>query len=252
MLDEIERIAGIPRVELLPEIRAIHQRYGTSEYAFLIQEMPSLQKKFEGRLLAEVFDEAVHAYRRARKESLRLYEGVNETLSHLRSHGVLIVVYTESLAFYTNDRIRRLGLDDIVDFIYSPPDHALPNSVTSHTNREEYRLSHASHRYLKAGELKPNPAVLRDIARDCGRSLEECVYLGDSPMKDIAMAQDAGITDVFAAYGVSQDRPEYKLLQQVSHWTEKDVQREKAITPRDVQPTHTIKQFSAIKKFFGV
>jgi phosphoglycolate phosphatase-like HAD superfamily hydrolase len=250
MLNEIERISGIERALLIPEIRAIHQQYGTSEYAFLIERIPSIQKKFQGKTLGEVFDEAIHAYRRARKESLRLYDGVAETLAGLVSRGVMIVIYTESLAFYTNDRIRRLGLDDVVNFIYSPPDHEIPNSITNHIERREHQLLHAEHRYIKAGEIKPNPAVLRDIVTGIGRSREECVYLGDSPMKDIAMAQDAGITDVFAEYGVSQHREEYKLLQQVSHWTEADVQREKATSSRDVVPSYTIKEFSEIKRFF--
>lgn len=248
MLAEIERISGIDRAILIPQIRAIHQRHGTSEYAFLIEHIPCLQEKFPEKALNEVFDEAIHAYRSARKESLRLYDGVLETLTELAAQGVMIVVYTESLAFYTNDRVRRLGLDNVVDFIYSPPDHAIPGSVTSHTEREKYRLTHAEHRYLKAGEVKPNPEVLRDIVTGIGRAREECVYLGDSPMKDIAMAQDAGITDVFAAYGVSQNRESYKLLQQVSHWPEADVQRE--MTTRHVAPAHTINRFSEIKQFF--
>jgi phosphoglycolate phosphatase len=250
MLREIAKISGIEAALLIPEIRAIHQKYGTSEYSFLIEEIPSLQEKFRGRPLNEVFDEAIHAYRRVRIESLRLYEGVKETLARLKSQDVLVVLYTESLAFYTNDRIRRLGLDNVIDFIYSPPDHELPASTTKHTDRKEYRLLHAEHRYLKAGEIKPNPAVLRDIVLNVGRSSRECVYLGDSRIKDIAMAQDAGITDVFAEYGLSQHREEYKLLQQVSHWTEADVQRERATSPRDVVPTHTIKQFKEIARFF--
>lgn len=250
MLTQIERISGIERTTLIPEIRAVHQRYGTSEYAFLIESLPSLQRMFQGQELGKVFDEAVHAYRSARKASLRLYDGVRETLAELASRDVLIVVYTESLAFYTNDRIRRLGLDDLIDFVYSPPDHELPSSITRHTEREEYHLAHAQHRYLKAGEVKPNPAVLADIVAGIGRARKECIYLGDSPMKDIAMAQDAKITDVLAGYGASLNREGYKLLQQVSHWPEADVQRE--ISIRHVVPTHTIKHFSEIKQFFEV
>lgn len=250
MLTEIERISSIPRAQLLPEIRVVHQRYGTSEYAFLIEELPSLRAKFPGQNLEVLFDDAIHAYRSVRKRSLRLYDGVRDTLIELRSRGVLIIVYTESLAFYTNDRIRRLGLDDVIDFIYSPPDHELPLSVTNHAQREAYRLEHAIHRYLKPGEIKPNPVVLLDIAGGCERSADECLYVGDSLMKDIAMAQDAGVTDVFAAYGGSADREEYKLLQQVSHWKEATVQQEMITTIRTVRPTHTIGSFPEIAQFF--
>lgn len=250
MLTEIERISGIPRAQLLPEIRIVHQRYGTSEYAFLIEELPALRAKFPSQNLEVLFDDAIHAYRSVRKRSLRLYDGVRDTLIDLRSRGVLIIVYTESLAFYTNDRIRRLGLDDVIDFIYSPPDHELPQYITDHAQRKAYRLEHAIHRYLKPGEIKPNPVVLLDIAGGCERHADECLYVGDSLMKDIAMAQDAGVMDVFAAYGSSAAREEYKLLQQVSHWKEATVQQEMTTTIRTVRPTHTIGSFPEIAQFF--
>jgi FMN phosphatase YigB (HAD superfamily) len=87
MLGEIERISGIERAVLIPEIRAIHQHYGTSEYAFLIERIPSIQKKFQGKALTEIFDEAIHAYRHARNESLRLYDGVIRDQARKNSGG---------------------------------------------------------------------------------------------------------------------------------------------------------------------
>lgn len=250
MLREIARISDIPEKELLPEIRAIHQQYGTSEYAFLIEKMPSLQRLYPAASLNEIFDPAIHAYRSARKANLKLYDGVRDTLVELRAKGVLIVLYTDSLAFYTSDRVRRLELDALIDFLFSPPDHEIPESVTSHTEREGYRLSHAKHLYLPEGVIKPNPEVLLDIVRDIGRAKDECVYLGDSKMKDIAMAQDAGILDVHAKYGVVQDHPGYPLLRDVSHWTDADVKREKETADRVVKPTYTINKFSEITTFF--
>lgn len=58
----------------------------------------------------------------------------------------------------------------------------------------------------------------------------EVAYLGDSLMKDIAMAQGAGVLDVHAAYGQAQNRPEYDLLRRVTHWTDADVAREAALS----------------------
>lgn len=249
MLSEIKRISELNDDVLLPEIRSIHQQFGTSEYAFLVESMPSLRAKYPDQDLRKVFDSAIHAYRRARKENLRLYDGVRETLERLRQAKVLIVLYTDSLAFYTNDRVRRLGLDELVDFVFSPMDHEVPDSITRHTERTEYQLAHAKHLHVPKGVVKPNPEVLLDIVRDIGRSKSECVYLGDSLMKDVAMAQGAGIVDVYAEYGVVQHHEGYPLLRKVSHWKEADVQREQ--NQRHVTPTHTISRFGEIAKFFG-
>lgn len=250
MLSEIQRISGIGAATLIPEIRAIHQKYQTSEYAFLIEELPCLQRAFPEKDLKLVFDDAIHAYRRARNASLALYPGVLDTLAALQSQRILIVIYTESLAYYTHDRIRRLNLDHLVNFIYSPADHDIPPGITHYSEREDAILVHAKHRHIPAGVIKPDPAVLIDIVKEIGRSCTECVYLGDSLMKDVAMAQDAGITDVYAEYGGVQHQEEYNLLRAVSHWRDADVQREKETSKRTVQPSNIITDFSAILRFF--
>jgi hypothetical protein len=69
MLDEIVRISGLPRETLIPEIRAVHQKYGTSEYSFLIEELPSLQPILKGERATEVFAPAIDTYRRQRREN---------------------------------------------------------------------------------------------------------------------------------------------------------------------------------------
>jgi hypothetical protein len=73
---------------------------------------------------------------------------------------------------------------------------------------------------------------LLDIVQTVGATADRCAYVGDSLFKDVAMARDVGVFDIHAQYGESQRRPEYNLLQRVSHWTEDDVQREKSITAK--------------------
>src|SRR5216684_7039454 len=73
MLDRLVRDSGVSKDVLLPEFKAIHERHRTSEYAFSIEELPSLIKRYPGENLLEKFDGAIQAFRSARKESLRLY-----------------------------------------------------------------------------------------------------------------------------------------------------------------------------------
>jgi FMN phosphatase YigB (HAD superfamily) len=71
MLNEIIRISDVSEKKLIPEIQAIHQKYGTSEYSFLIEEIPSLQPILKGRKAADVFKTAIEAYRTQRLDKLR-------------------------------------------------------------------------------------------------------------------------------------------------------------------------------------
>ena len=255
MLKHLVRKSGVPREQLIGEIKEVHEKHRTSEYAFVIQELPSLQRKLSGEDLAKVYDDAIHAYRKARKEYLRLYPSVMDTLLEIKGRGCIIIGYTESMGFYTNDRIRRLNIDGVLDIVYSPEDHELPPNMTLEQIRrypkEHYELNKTEHRYTPKGELKPNPQLLLEIINDIGVSVGNAIYVGDSLMKDISMAQQAGVVDVFASYGTAHKKEEYELLRQVTHWTREDVEREKQLSASDVAPTFVLKRgFSEILELF--
>ena len=164
------------------------------------------------------------------------------TLTSLRDKGCLLIGYTESLKFYTNYRVRNLQLDGLLHYLYSPPDHELPGHVPRLHPREHYELKSTIHKALARGAMKPNPEILLDIVAEVGAEVQECVYVGDSLMKDVFMAQRAGVTDVWAKYGVAQSRAEYELLRRVTHWTDEDVSKERKLTPEHINPTYILHQ----------
>jgi phosphoglycolate phosphatase len=185
---------------------------------------------------------------------MHLYPTVNETLEFLKNRGCLVVGYTESMGFYSNYRLRKLQLDDTLDFIYSPPDHDLPDApsvpLELYTNHEQ-RLRKTRLRNTPQGEIKPNPAILLQIVTDLGAQPTDCVYVGDSLMKDVVMSQEAGITDVWAKYGEARHRQEYELLRKVTHWTREAVEKEKVLSARDVKPGYTLEHsFGELKGMF--
>jgi phosphoglycolate phosphatase len=126
--------------------------------------------------------------------------------------------------------LKRLGLDFFIEKVYSPGDHEqLP---IEDSKRTDIIFDNTEFRKTPKDELKPNPELLLDIISDAGVDKEECVYIGDSEIKDIDMAHEAGVTSVFAKYGTShfEERPDdYNLLRAVTHWTDEVVQREKEL-----------------------
>jgi phosphoglycolate phosphatase len=116
----------------------------------------------------------------------------------------------------------------------------LPDKLNRLYSDEHYVLRSTIHKTLARGEVKPNQRVLLQIIKETGARIDECVYVGDSLMKDIFMAQKAGVKDVWARYGVAQSREEYELLRRVTHWTLEDVEAEKKLMPEQVNPTHTL------------
>ena len=217
MLDSIVEISGIPKEQLIPEIAAVHQRHGTSEYSFLIEEIPSLKIFLNGLPATQVFAEPIHSYRMKRRKHLVLYPTVAETLLKIKGRGTRIIGYTESMAFYSNYRVRRLGLDGVLDYVFCPEDHVLPEGLSAEDLRgypaEHYELKYTKQYFTPIGSKKPDTKVLNAIISDLGLIKTDCVYVGDNLMKDVAMALDCGVDDVWAKYGQAHRRPEYKLLQ---------------------------------------
>src|SRR5262249_28698160 len=223
MLDGIAHISGVPRETLIPEIKAGHQKHGTSEYSFLVEELPALKPALKGRSATEVFAGPIKTYREQRRKHLQLYPTVAEILLKIKGRGAWLIGYTESMAFYSNYRIRRLGLDGVLDHVFCPEDHVLPEGLTTDDIRkypaEHYQLEYSKQAYTPKGSKKPDPTVLNAIIHELSLNKADCVYVGDNLMKDVAMARDSGVEDVWAKYGQAHKRPEYKLLQDVTHWT---------------------------------
>lgn len=233
LLQHLLATSGVAEEQLISEIRQVHQRHGTTEYAFLVQELPCLALGRPADVVLDQYASAISAFRTARRGAMKLYPRVYDTLASLSKRGVRIVAYTESRAFYTAHRVRKTGLDKLIDYVYSPADHDLPANMSPEQlrqyPRQHYELKHTVHRHTPPNEVKPNRRILLQIVRDIGATQEQCVYVGDSKAKDIRMAQDAGIDDVWAEYGVSQFRETYELLRKVSHWSDADIEREKAL-----------------------
>jgi len=237
MLDSLVIESGISEEELIPQIKRIHEQHGTSEYLMLLNELPILQEKHPNQNIAEIYKNAIEAYKQTRKDTLELYPSVLSTLHQIKKSGCLIVGYTDSQALYTAYRVKELGLDGIFDFLYSSPNHEL--NGTSNTDdihffpSTNHVLNYTIHRQTPENASKPNPAVLIGIIEDLAVSAHEVIYVGDSILNDISMAQAVPVTDIHARYGTSNLKDEYELLKKVTHWKSEKVQQERdiVITP---------------------
>jgi FMN phosphatase YigB (HAD superfamily) len=256
LVDGLVDQTGLDPAELKREISAVHQLRGTTEYSFLLDELPSLKPFLRGKSASERFNTVLHKQNSIRKHKTQLYPTVLPTLLDIKSRGVKIVAYTESLAYWTEWRIRLTGLDGILDALYSSPDHDMPTGVSLKKIRtlpqENYGLKKTIHKTIDRGISKPNPRVLQEIIAQYGSGTKGVVYVGDNVSKDIAMAQAVGVFDVHAAYGEAHKRPEYELLREVTHWTPEAVARERSTRPGALPtPSYILqKTFSEIVDHF--
>jgi FMN phosphatase YigB (HAD superfamily) len=238
--------SGVPEARLLSEIREVHQRRGTVEYSVLVSEIPSLVAMSDGKDLSAAYDDAIHAQNSARKHGTTLYPHVRSTLETVRGRRVPIIAYSEGLEFWTKKRIKDLGLDGLISRLYTSPDHDFPDGMSPQTLRtlppEAYLLHDTEQRTVARGISKPSPEILSEIVGEYGVPVEEVVYVGDSLRKDVFMAQALGVIDVFAEYGLANQRADSDLLISLSHWTASEVEASRSVPQEKVIPTYTLRK----------
>lgn len=252
MIDTASNISGVPREDLHACAKKIHQKYGTAEYAFLLEELePLLARYGDKTAVINNMSPAIQAYRSERKKHMVLYPGVMETLEKIRQKDMVVLAFSESKKYYSSFRIQQLGLDGIVKVIYCPEDHILPDK------KEVTSLLKTTECHMLDGEFKkPNPEILLRILSDSDLQIDEVLYVGDSKSKDIRMALDAGIDFLWCEYGASHlnaKAEDYELLKRVTHWSQSEVDAERLLAEDSrklyIHPSRVIQNYTDVLNY---
>jgi phosphoglycolate phosphatase-like HAD superfamily hydrolase len=249
MVNELAVLLDVAEPVLLDDFKSVHQRYGNSEQPFAVLELPSLQRKFSDLSRSEILtkiDPALHRFNSTRKRTLTLYAGVADTLSDLRAAGVKIVGHTEAVLANSYWRLRTLGVEEYFSRLYT-----LEGKDAIHISPDSHWVDPPPGfvTIVPRDERKPNPRLLLDICRREGSDPRSTFYLGDSMVRDVAMAKEASVTAIWARYGTKYDPDCWTYLVKVTHWTDEDVDREKSLKTLygKVVPDHTIDNFIEVK-----
>lgn len=243
MVDELAAITGLDRGTILREYKAVHQKKGSVEYPYAALLLPSILDAFPDysrEQLQEALDPAFHRFNSARKQELRLFPHVKETLEQLYKNNIRIVAYTESAEENGYYRLKKLGIYSFFADIYvsdsefsKASDRAMPPKTKT------------------AYGKKPNSGLLLQILREEHVKPDEAIYIGDSLTKDIYMAKKAGIASIHCKYPPRPDADElYQKLVAISSWTELDFKRELELKEEcareHIYPDYVIHSFDEI------
>lgn len=250
MVTELEKKLGVNQEKLLNEFKKVNQKYGNTEQPFSLFEIETVKKQYPHQSRRDLyfeFEEAIDAFRKAREKHLKLYNGVQETLTELEKEGVIIVAHTEAAFFNAYYRILKLNLKENLRHLYT-----LDSKVNlGHPINERSKKMSFPKNFVKKvplDERKPNPKLIVDICKRENIGLEDTYYIGDSTSRDISMANEAGITSIYAKYGKSYTNEDWKKLVKVTHWTEEDVKREEELRRKysDSIPDYTVSNYGQV------
>lgn len=239
MVDELHNITGIEKDILLSEYKVKHQFYGSVEYPYVTLELPSIKNQYNGlstNEIKELLSEAFHCFNSVRKNNLKLFNGVEDTLNVLSKQGIVIIGYTESSQENGFYRLKKLGISQYFKRVYT-----LKSQYKSQCPIDE--------KIMTVNNKKPDKDILLSICKKEHFAPNGALYIGDSLTKDIYMANKAGITSVLMSYP-KENNDYYKLLVDISSWTKEDFEREAKLkeecTLHNVMPDYIISDFREV------
>lgn len=255
LVDSIVEITGIEKNILLRDFKVVHQKYNSSERPFATLEVKAITDHFDTcdkEVLKKKLAPAFQKFSEKRKETLKLYEGVIDTLSKFRAEGVKIVGHTESYEVNSVYRAKKLGLDQYLNHLYT-----IGSNSSSHPDQSKPMIDTIDADWvvkLPEEARKPNPKLILDICEREGISPNDAYYIGDSIVKDVSMANAAGINSVWAKYGKDFQSANWKLLVSITHWSEEDVRIEEDLKTMysKEKPMFEISTFSELQNILKV
>lgn len=238
LVDSIVQLTGIEKNILLRDFKKVHQKYNSSERPFAALEVNAVIEYFgtsDREVLEKKLAPAFRKFSEKRKKTLKLYDGVTETLSKIKDQGIKVVGHTESYEVNAVYRAKKLGLDKYLNHLYT-----IGSDSSSHPDQSKPMIDSGDMEWvikLPEIERKPNPRLVIDICEREGVSLEDTYYIGDSIVKDISMANAAGVSSVWAKYGKEFHNTNWQLLVSITHWTDEAVRVEEDLRKMYSQET---------------
>lgn len=254
MTDTLCRATGFSRDAVIESMKKVFSKYSTNEYAFVLQDADIFDemRQRDFRWFQEhVVNPARFSFNRARKTHLRLYPGVHRALSVLCSHGIRVIGLSDAPSFSAEQRLKHLGVDKFMESLYALKSYPVPR----HTSLDEAIVNRIKTGYYRSHinrvvELplnfeKPSTRGLNKILEDEHLKPDRVVVIGDSLKKDIRIAREMGVPNVWARYGTVIPK---EFRDKLGDYSAPEIQRRNVSQPGEVpyEPMHTIDRFDQL------
>jgi putative hydrolase of the HAD superfamily len=130
---------------------------------------------------------AINAYRTARANILTPYPNVEKTLKQLKKRGIKLAIVSDAPKMKAWMRLTAMKLDKYFDVVVALED---------------------------TGRLKPSTMPFKAALKNLKVKPEECLMVGDNPLRDIKGAKKLGMKTCLAKYGMrkkSKIKADYEI-----------------------------------------
>ena len=271
LLEVVESLTDIPIATLAEESKAVFEKYGSIEYPFLVQELPSIAEKYGDDIdymLDQIMEPARKRFLDLSTETLVPYAGVDQALKEIKKRypKAPIVALTDAHRYVAMWKMNKLGLLGDFDAVYGLKDPQIP---TCERNRrvkvkpgillkhlQQYNFGYQGRiRILPDDYEKPGTKGLRTVLMDFEMDgpqydRNQVIWVGDNQRKDIPLGKSLGVKTFWAEYGAKIPKD---MLARLSLFSPPLNVHKNANIERGgenfMEADHTLYQFSDILRF---
>ena len=265
LLMTVSRITAVPVATLYHEAQTIFEREGSIEYPFLVQELPSILKVYDGdieRMLREAVEPGRQAFNAKATETLKPYPDVEATLATIKAQcpGLSIIALTDAPRYVAMWKLNKLGLLTSFDAVYGLPDPRIPidhvtqkvkvdsEILVKHLQRTSFDFT-GRIRVLPDDYEKPGTRGLRTVLMDfdCETHRGDVLWVGDNLRKDVGLGKTLGVHTAWARFGTIIEPEARRLLLAFSPM--QNVAKNVSLLPQDEgapAPDFTLETFSEL------
>lgn len=245
MVHKLSGELGLEEAEIVDDFREVYKRRGTVEYPRVVEELMLWERHRVDLELKQKLSKLVNkVFSITYRQNLKPFPNVKEVLEWMRDEQVVVVGLSDALERWVCYRLRALGIERFFIGLFT-------------WHREEWfddrppvRSSIRKRVRLSSYDLKPNYKVVEAILDEFSLNRENTFMVGDSISKDIAVAQEAGVRDVWARYGTRPLEKNLNTLREITPWTETEKAAERRVSSR-IFPSVVIDNFVELKRLLG-
>ena len=160
----------LPKKQALKELYDIYYKVGLED--------PHIFEKFLKKVTGEVdfrkLASAIVAYRKARTGFLNPYPGTKRTLLKLKQKNIKLAIVSDAPKIKVWIRLVNMGMEDFFDVVVALED---------------------------TGRQKPSKLPFKAVLKQLNLKGDECLMVGDRPLRDLVGAKKLGMKTAFAKYG---------------------------------------------------
>ena len=224
LLEKVSQIIGVEPEKLAHEARDVFDREGSTEYPFVVQCLPSVERFYGAdieRMLRECVIPCAETFKEMAAVHLVPYPGVGQVIHQIKTEfpHLKIIALTDAPRYVALWKLSKLKLIHSFDAIYGLTDPMIPVDSTTGIIKVEHQLliKHLKRnnfgfkgllRELPDDYEKPGKRGFKTILMDFEfenhpSQLDNILWVGDNIKKDIALGSSIGIKSAWAKYGTT-------------------------------------------------